>query len=118
MAMFNDSSFISLQNGLDAMWLKQQVASHNLANVETPGFKAKKVEFKKVLENAKTGESGGFEAVVETDEETAARPDGNNVQVESEELELWKAYTQYSALPTRMSGKLSTLRYVINNTGK
>ena len=33
MAMFNDSSFISLQNGLDAMWLKQQVASHNLANV-------------------------------------------------------------------------------------
>jgi len=104
MAMFNDSSFISLQNGLDAMWLKQQVASHNLA--------------KKVLENAKTGESGGFEAVVETDEETAARPDGNNVQVESEELELWKAYTQYSALTTRMSGKLSTLRYVINNTGK
>lgn len=118
MSMFQDSAFLSLQNGLDAMWLKQQVASHNLANVETPGFKAKKVEFKKVLENAKTGESGGFETLITTDEATAVRPDGNNVQVENEELELWKAYTQYSALTSRMSGKLSTLRYVINNTGK
>ena len=46
------------------------------------------------------------------------RPDGNNVLEEKEELELWKAYTQYSALTGRVSGKLSTLRYVINNTGK
>ena len=29
--------------------LKQQIASHNIANVETPGYKAKKVEFRDVL---------------------------------------------------------------------
>lgn len=118
MSMFQDSAFVSLQNGLDAMWLKQQVASHNLANVETPGYKAKKVEFKKVLDKEKAAKTGAMEAVVTTDEETAARPDGNNVQVENEELEMWKAYNQYSALTSRVSGKLSTLRYVINNTGK
>ena len=56
--------------------------------------------------------------MVEEDAATQARPDGNNVQVEKEELELWKAYSQYSALTMRMSGKLTTLRYVINNTGK
>ncbi len=56
--------------------------------------------------------------MVEEDGTTQARPDGNNVQVEKEELELWKAYTQYAALTGRVSGRLSTLRYVINNTGK
>ena len=56
--------------------------------------------------------------MVSTDEETEARPDGNNVQVEKEELELWQSYLQYSALTTRMSGRLSTLKYVINNTAK
>ena len=47
MPLFEDAAFRALQSGLDAMWLKQQVASHNIANVETPDFKAKKVEFKR-----------------------------------------------------------------------
>ena len=109
MPLFEDAAFRALQSGLDAMWLKQQVASHNIANVETPDFKAKKVA---------DGNGPVYQAVVGTDNDTEARPDGNNVQVEKEELDLWKAYTEYSAMTSRMSGKLSTLRYVINNTGK
>ena len=46
MPLFEDAAFRALQSGLDAMWLKQQVAGHNIANVETPGFKAKKAVFK------------------------------------------------------------------------
>ena len=118
MPLFEDAAFRALQSGLDAMWLKQQVASHNTANVETPDFKAKKVEFKQVLKEAADGNGPVYQAVVGTDNDTEARPDGNNVQVEKEELDLWKAYTEYSAMTSRMSGKLSTLRYVINNTGK
>jgi len=86
--------------------------------VETPGYKAKKVEFRDVLYETAQGTERISKPVVEEDGNTQARPDGNNVQVEKEELELWKAYTQYSALTGRVSGKLSTLRYVINNTGK
>ena len=89
MPLFDDRALGALERGMDGMWLKQQIASHNIANVETPGYKAKKVEFRDVLYETAQGE-----------------------------LELWKAYTQYSALTMRMSGKLSTLRYVINNTGK
>ena len=55
MPLFEDAAFRALQSGLDAMWLKQQVASHNIANVETPDFKAKKVEFKQVLREAADG---------------------------------------------------------------
>ena len=118
MPLFDDRAVGALERGMDAMWLKQQVASHNIANVETPGYKAKKVEFKDVLRDTAQGPERLAKPVVEEDRDTQARPDGNNVQVEKEELELWKSYTQYSALTMRMSGKLSTLRYVINNTGK
>lgn len=118
MPLFEDTAFRALQNGMDAAWLKQQVASHNIANVETPDYKAKRVDFKQVLKAAQKGAAPEYQAVVRTDEDTMARPDGNNVQVEREELNLWKAYTEYAAMTTRMSGKLSTLRYVINNTGK
>ena len=31
----------ALSSGMDALWQKQQVISHNIANVETPGYKAK-----------------------------------------------------------------------------
>ncbi|MEW4413928.1 flagellar basal body rod protein FlgB [Clostridium sp. AN503] len=118
MPLFEDAAFRALQGGLDAAWLKQQVTSHNIANVETPGFKAKRVEFSQILQAE--GEKAGSvrRAVVTEDDTPSARPDGNNVQLEKEELELWKAYTEYAAMTSRMSGKLSTLRYVINNTGK
>lgn len=118
MPLFEDAAFRALQGGLDAAWLKQQVTSHNIANVETPGYKAKRVEFSRVLKAAgEQAETIGRASVTE-DDTPSARPDGNNVQLEKEELELWKAYTEYAAMTSRISGKLSTLRYVINNTGK
>ena len=76
------------------------------------------MEFRDVFRETAQGTERIAKPVVEEDGTTQARPDGNNVQVEKEELELWKAYTQYAALTGRVSGRLSTLRYVINNTGK
>ena len=46
MPLFDDRALGALERGMDGMWLKQQIASHNIANVETPGYKAKKVEFR------------------------------------------------------------------------
>ncbi len=120
MALFEDPSIRALRDALDQTWMDQQVRSHNMANVETPGFKAKKLDFKRVLrESGETGKpSVEYKPVISEDNTTEARPDGNNVQVETEELEMWKDYMKYSALTSRISGKMSTLRYVINNTGK
>lgn len=44
MAFWEDPSVKALSSGMDALWQKQQVISHNIANVETPGYKAKHVE--------------------------------------------------------------------------
>lgn len=121
MSFFENNAVQALKGSLDTAWMKQQVSSHNVANSETPGFKAKKVSFEKIL--SKASEPGGeqsiqYKPVVTEDNTTSARPDGNNVSIEKEEMDLWQSYYQYSALTKRMATKFSNLRYVINNAGK
>ena len=49
MGLFDSNAFKITEQGLDAAWYKQQVISHNIANVSTPDFKAKTVDFGLVL---------------------------------------------------------------------
>ena len=118
---FNSISSQTLQHGLDAVWLKTKVISNNIANYETPGYKAKELDFAEVMNEY--GENGikkkaTLRTAVHDDPATAIRPDGNNVNMEKEQLELWKAYSQYSYMVDKMNGEFSKLRYVMKNTAK
>ena len=120
MSFIGDKSYQALRNSLDEAWVRQQVHSNNIANAETPGYKAKSVSFEDVFRKAAEGKAAGWEhkAILHEDHTTAGRPDGNNVSVDNEEMEMWQAYAQYSAVSRRITGKLSNLRYVVNNTAK
>ncbi len=52
--MWNDlfSSVNLLEKGLGATWLRNEVISNNIANVDTPGFKASEVEFETLMADA------------------------------------------------------------------
>lgn len=66
---------------------RQQVIMGNLANVETPGWKRKRVEFESLLADAMgkpTGDPLAVEPEIVTDDLTPGRPDGNNVHMELE----------------------------------
>lgn len=118
--LFNDSKTQIMQKGLDALWLKQRVISSNIANYETPGYKTKSVEFQDVLNNAENSLDGKhiLRTTITEDSNTSIRPDGNNVNIEQQSLELWKTYAQYSYLTQKISGHYSNLRYVINQAMK
>ncbi len=117
--LYNDFTFKVLQSGLDALWMKQKVVSHNITNYETPGYKAKEVTFDEVLRKAGDGEEKRvLQATVTTDATTTARPDGNNVSMEKESLELWRTYAQYTYLTDKISGQFKNMRYVINQAFK
>ncbi len=118
--MFNSVDFKAMQYSLDALWLKQKIHSNNIANFETPGFKTKSLDFREVLhaqQDADTFGKRSFEAVVTTNQNTV-RPDGNNVSLEKENLELYKAYAQTVALYQKISGQFKDTRYVINQALK
>jgi len=82
-----------LQRALGAAELRQSVIAHNLANVETPGFRAKRVLFEELLAEASgNGASETTSDVAAQIVESVARAgsDGNNVSVEDQVGQLMK----------------------------
>ncbi len=114
---FNSSEFKLLEAGTDYSWAKQQLHSQNMSNIETPGYKTKNlVVFDELLENAIAGDGempDTLSAHVVTDE-SSVRPDGNNVDLEKENIELYKSYVQYSMLLDKIQGKFDNYNTVLN----
>lgn len=118
--IFNRVTNQLMESGMDAIWMKMRAHTDNIANYSTPGYKAKKIDFHEVLDSASENQSGKMvlRATVSTDENTEARVDGNNVNMEYEQLELWKAQVQYAALTSKISSDYTNLRTVINTLSK
>ncbi len=123
--------FTLLQKGLQTASLRQRTISHNLANVNTPGFKRSYVQFETVLKEARRAGRMGLDTTranhikgslsstgetapqVRTDRTTSMRSDGNNVDVDREMVDLAINQLYYNSLVQRMSGRLSSLRHII-----
>lgn len=106
---------------MNATWLQQQVHTQNLANLETPGYKAKSVVFERELRRS-TDRYGGTAATrpalrvrVTEESDSEIRPDGNNVDADAESVELYKAYAHYSMLLDKIKKEVDINNYVLAN---
>jgi flagellar basal-body rod protein FlgB len=110
-----------MECGLSALNLKQEVISHNLANIDTPNYKSYEVNFENVLEQAYQSDkddtakniSYDFKAEVSKDNNLSVLVDGNNVDVDEQSLELYSTYVQSSAIIQKMNAKISDINYVL-----
>lgn len=121
-----------LEEGIGASFLRHKVIAHNLANVETPGFKRSTVRFEEELKQAVSnaprlrmtlthpmhrGNHRGVSSVqpqVVLDNSTSMRHDGNNLDVESE-MAAMTANTLYNQAITQQLGSyFDRLRTAIN----
>lgn len=121
-----------LQNGLTAASLRHTAISHNLANANTPNFKALAVRFEDLLAGALQGKNAeplqrtdprhlGWAAtdptqvqpVVVRDESRTGRSDGSSVDVEAEMAKLAGNQLSYSALTRQVSDEFRRLRLAI-----
>jgi flagellar basal-body rod protein FlgB len=119
-----------LQRALDGTWQREKTVAANIANHETPGYKAMKVEFEAALDRAvrnlkrEAAVSGGsymsaLDSVKKADisvHENRAyseRADGNSVNLEEENIEMAKFQLQYSYLTRQITDTFSRLRYAI-----
>lgn len=123
-----------LQKGVDASWLRNEVISNNIANADTVGFKASKVNFEDLFSQSLQGtslglsttngkhfsegasEAGDVEPEVTTDSGTSIRYDGNNVDAEHEMAELAKNTIEYYTLVGKMNSEFSKLDSAIKVT--
>lgn len=122
-----DQSLTRLERALDYSSKRNQVITNNIANVDTPFYKAKDVVFKthlqqameKQLDNIRTHPkhfkfSSNLEPYqIITDNNTIFNHNGNNVDMDKEMANLAKNQIYYRAVTDFVSGKFNTLRNVI-----
>ncbi len=106
-----------LERALDATWLRNEVISQNIANVDTPGYKRKEVRFEEYLDKELGSSTGGDEnipiRVTEDSTKSSYRADGNNVDIENESALLAANSLRYNTLIQKMNGDFQRLRSVI-----
>ncbi len=121
-------SFTTLEKALDFSSRKQKVISSNIANADTPNYKARDVSFKQMLEEET---ARGFEAKRTNDKHIAFRSteqseqavyvknnrsynhNGNSVDLDKEMSELATNQIYYNALTDRINSKYQSLQSVI-----
>lgn len=113
--------FKAMESGIKAMSVKQQVHTQNIANVDTPDYKVKTFSFGNTMENqmklseTKDNIEYSYRAEIGTKDNVEVLVDGNNVDIENENLELYSAYIQQAAIIQKMNSVISDYRYVLQN---
>jgi flagellar basal-body rod protein FlgB len=105
---------------------KQVASAGNLANIDTPGYKAKEVTFSDALKSklapssnstfpgARPAAAPAVELGQKEVEGLPVRRDGNNVQLDRELLAMGRAAGDFSAAQTALAAKFRLVRYAIN----
>ncbi len=112
----------NIERGLDAAWLRNDVIAQNIANVDTPGYKRKVVQFEEFLDSEmKTGQISSGKTKLSSDgirisedpAKSSYRSDGNNVDIEHEMALMAANSIRYNTLIQKMNGDFQKLKTVI-----
>ncbi|MEE1516167.1 MAG: flagellar basal body rod protein FlgB [Lachnospiraceae bacterium] len=113
-----------LTKAADASWTRNEIITNNLANVDTPGYKRKDVSFQNyLLQELTSGDStslrtrvndvelGNLNATVYTDfTELSYRLDGNNVDIDTENVEFASNQLYYQTVLDTINHQFSMLK--------
>lgn len=115
-----------LDKAADASWLRETAITNNLANVDTPGYKRQDVDFQSVLkrelghskykslDKKMRGLNGNLSSLTVsayTDfSNYSYRLDKNNVDVDTENVELASEQIRYEALTSGINAQFSCMR--------
>ncbi len=113
-----------LTKAADASWTRESVINNNIANVSTVGYKRQDIDFQSVLReelgnckhkslDKKINELdiSDLNAQIYTDSANYSyRLDGNNVDIDTENVELASEQIRYDALATSINSEFSRMR--------
>ena len=111
--MLDDVASLSLQSAIGGLSLRQQVTANNIANLETPGFTASRVEFENSLADALAGGDPTNTRAVTTATSDPAALNGNNVNLEDEFILATKTGLQEKLLTGAITSKYGLISTVL-----
>lgn len=118
-----DKTIDTLSRSLDLHLMRHSVISDNIANAETPGYKAKRLDFEAELQKAVEANEmspgsrdiASVNPVIYEDFQAETGQDLNGVDMDREMAALTKNDIQYSAATQAVSKKFSLLKYAIGS---
>jgi flagellar basal-body rod protein FlgB len=110
-----DVTTSGLERALQGLTARQQATAANIANAQTPGYRAQRVNFEDSLASAMNAGDPQDASINTIDAGTPANITGNTVQLDSEVTDLQKEGLQYQAVASAISFKYSLLRTAIGS---
>jgi flagellar basal-body rod protein FlgB len=125
-----------LHQALDGLVAREKATAQNLANADTPGYKAQQVEFENLLRQKIRSQSGESLELSQTHAghlstqfpddrpftvhqlQGIMRNDQNGVDLEQEMTTMAQTQMKYTALSDKMAGGFSQLKFVISEGGR
>ena len=125
MSRISDASVVdALRRQMTIAVAKQVAAAGNVANIDTPGYKAKEVTFADALKSklapvnstypTARGTAGDLDIATREVQGLPVRRDGNNVSLDREMLAMSRAAGEFSAAQTALAAKFRLVRYAIS----
>ena len=132
----NSTNFNYLPRGMTAASMRQEVISHNIANVNTPNYRKSNLAFEDLLAREVYGEqpTGTLtmvrthdkhlpmkpfdyhaEPIIAEDHTTIMRTDNNNVDIDIEMANLAKNQLYYNALATQLNQYITKMKNAITS---
>ena len=116
-----------LDKAADASWIRESLLANNIANVDTPGYKRQDIDFQSVLKKELSNykymnldqkmnsvELSRLNPSVYTDHERYSyRLDRNNVDIDTEQVELASEQIKYQALTQSITSEFQRLQSVL-----
>lgn len=109
MGMFDSVSYVAINSALDGLAARQRAIAENVANIQTPGYHAKKVQFEDALARAVSAGTGAASATTARSLEPT-RMDGNNVNLDEETLLNVDTQLRYQLATQAVDGTFSSVR--------
>lgn len=129
MNLFSSTNINLLEKALNGSALSQRAISQNIANVDTPNFKARQVQFQDALKDAmdnthlrayrtdsrhyEFGTTPPSSPYITMRKDTMYNHNFNNVDIDKEMADLAKNQIYYSAVVERLNGGFNSLTTAI-----
>ena len=128
-----DQHLAVLSQAMNMRTQRHQVLASNIANADTPNYKARDFSFESAMQNALTGRSHGVALVRTTSghiaggatsgpaalqfrKETQSAVDGNTVDMDVERTQIAENALQYQILTQLISEKFKGMRSALSST--
>jgi flagellar basal-body rod protein FlgB len=113
--VFDSVTLSALTSALDGLAARQRAIADNVANVNTPGYAAKRVAFENALAQSVENGSGSVQATLQRSLEPT-KLNGNNVNLDTETLSNIDTVLRYQFASRAVEGTFSSVRSALRTS--